>query len=421
MEIKRELYQDLKSHLIAKEISLLVGARQVGKTTLLMKLKEELERRGEACISLNLDIDRDQLYFASQSSLVQKLQLEFGEKKAYVFIDEIQRKEDAGLFLKGLYDRNLPYKYVVSGSGSLELKEKIQESLSGRKRIFELGPVSFLEFVNHRTAYKYENKLSQFFAIEKQQLAGLLFEYLNFGGYPRIIMEKKATEKRALIDEIFRSYIEKDVTSLLNISRPEAFVLLVKLLADRAGKPINYSQLSTEAGLSTPTLKKYLWYAEKTYIIKQITPFFNNFNKELTKSPQLYFMDLGLRNYSLNLVGQVGESHNSGFIFQNFIFQLLEQQAAPHGWQTKFWRSKDKAEVDFVLDNGRTRIPIEVKYQKLGKAQISRSFRSFIDRYKPEKAFLINLEMDEKMILNSTEIHIIPYHKLITENYFSAS
>lgn len=418
MEIKRKLYEALKTHLEAKEITLLVGARQVGKTTMLKKLLQELESAGNECIFLNLDIDTDKRYFKDQSTFIQKLQLEFGDQPAYVFIDEIQRKTNAGLFLKGLYDRDLPYKFVVSGSGSLELKEKIQESLAGRKRMFELGPVSFVEFVNYRTGYKYEAKLAQFFALEQEKLDAMLFEYINYGGYPRIITENKAKEKRALIEEIFKSYIEKDVTSLLNISRPEAFVLLIRLLADRAGKLINYAQLSSEAALSTPTLKKYLWYAEKTFIVKQISPFFNNMNKELTKSPQIYFKDLGLRNHSLNLEGRIGEAHNTGFVFQNFIFQLLEQHASPYGWQTKFWRSKDKAEVDFVLDNGRIPIPIEVKYQKLKKPKISRSFRSFIEKYKPEKAFLINLEMDEVAMLDTTEIHIIPYHKLITENYF---
>ena len=98
------------------------------------------------------------------------MKLEFGNDRGYVFIDEIQRKEDAGLFLKGIYDYELPHKFIVSGSGSLELKEKIHESLAGRKLMFEIWPVSFFEFLNFKTDYKYEDKLAEYFAVEKDYL-----------------------------------------------------------------------------------------------------------------------------------------------------------------------------------------------------------------------------------------------------------
>ncbi len=117
--------------------------------------------------------------------------------------------ENAGLFLKGVYDRDLPYKFNLSGSGSLELKEKIHESLAGRKRIFEVNPVGFFEFVNFKTDYRYENKLNDFFGIEKKQSMIFLDEYLNFGGYPRVILEARLDEKNKTIGDIFRSCVEK--------------------------------------------------------------------------------------------------------------------------------------------------------------------------------------------------------------------
>ena len=153
--IRRELFNKLKNNLKAKEISLITGPRQAGKTTLMNVLRDYLERKGEKTVFLNLDYERDTAFFASQSALVEKIKLELGEKKGFVFIDEIQRKENAGLFLKGIYDLNLPYKFIVSGSGSLELKEKTHESLAGRKRMFELSTVNFKEFVNFKTNYKY--------------------------------------------------------------------------------------------------------------------------------------------------------------------------------------------------------------------------------------------------------------------------
>jgi len=161
--IKRTLLEPLTAHISQKEISFIVGPRQAGKTTIMYLLKDWLEKNGERTLFLNLDIESDKQFFDSQADLVRKIELELGKHKGYVFIDEIQRKEDAGIFLKGIYDMNLPYKYIVSGSGSVELKERIHESLTGRKRIFGLSTLSFEEFVNYRTDYRYEDKLHDFF------------------------------------------------------------------------------------------------------------------------------------------------------------------------------------------------------------------------------------------------------------------
>lgn len=141
--IKRYILDELKDHLSKKEISFIVGPRQAGKTTLMLIIKDYLERKGEKTLFLNLDIEHDKEFFGSQARLIKRIELELGKQKGFVFIDEIQRKEDAGLFLKGIYDMNLPYKFIVSGSGSVELKAKIHESLVGRKRIFELPTLSF--------------------------------------------------------------------------------------------------------------------------------------------------------------------------------------------------------------------------------------------------------------------------------------
>jgi len=167
--INRNLYPELIDHLPQKEMSLIIGPRQAGKTTLMEMLKAHLDRKGERTLFLNLDIEWDRPHFESQAALLKRIELELGQERGYVFIDEIQRKEDAGLFLKGLFDLKLPYKFVVSGSGSLELKEKIHESLVGRKRLFELSTITFEEFINHRTDYRYEENLADFLAMERDR------------------------------------------------------------------------------------------------------------------------------------------------------------------------------------------------------------------------------------------------------------
>ena len=241
--IKRDIFEDLKKHLSKKEITLIAGPRQAGKTTLMMMLKKHLELSSKKTVFLSFDFENDQKKFSSQNSLVEKLKLEFGNNEGYVFIDEIQRKEDAGVFLKGIYDMALPYKFIISGSGSVELKEKIHESLAGRKTMFEIFPVSFKEFVNFKTEYKYSDRLDNYFAVENKKTVELLAEYLNFGGYPRVVTEDTLEEKTRIISEIYSSYMEKDIAYLLKIEKLDAFSSLVNVLAGQTGKMVNYSEL----------------------------------------------------------------------------------------------------------------------------------------------------------------------------------
>lgn len=417
MIIQRYLYDEVKKHLKAKEISIIVGPRQVGKTTLMMELLNSLKKEGEKVLFLNLDYEADKRFFESQDLLLSKIKLEIGTD-GNVFIDEIQRKENAGIFLKGIYDLNLPYKFIVSGSGSLELKEKIQESLSGRKRLFELLPVTFKEFVNYKTEYRYVNQLESYFELENKKTEILVNEYLSFGGYPRVVTENNLEEKIKIIDEIFRSYIDKDIVNLLNIDRPDAFSLLIKILASQTGKLINYSNLSTVIGISTATLKKYLYFAEKTYIIQTISPYSRNSLKELTKSKTVYFYDHGLRNFSNSCFMPLQNLNELGFVFQNFIKILIDEHLLWKNRTLNFWRTTDKAEVDFVVSTGSEIVPIEVKYSTLNNSTITRSLRSFIEKYSPQRAFIINMRYSNQMIINKTKVIFIPFYKLITTNVF---
>lgn len=411
--IKRKLFIELKDHLSKKEISFIVGPRQAGKTTLMLLLKEYLEKSGERTLLLNLDIEQDKEFFSSQAKLIKKIELELGKQRGFIFIDEIQRKEDAGLFLKGIYDMNPPYKFIVSGSGSVELKEKIHESLAGRKRIFELSTLSFEEFVNFKTGYRYENRLTDFFLVETGKTIDLLEEHLNFGGYPRIVLEDELAEKRKLINEIYQSYLERDISYLLKIQKTEAFSNLVKIMAAQIGNLVNLTELSSTLGISVKTIKDYLWYLEKTFILQRISPYFKNIRKEITKSPVFYFYDLGLRNFA---IGSFGNLKEMGFVFQNFVLNILKETTKISSSKICFWRTKDRAEIDFVIDFGKWLIPVEVKYKKLEKAEITRALRSFIERYEPKKALIVNLALDTTVNLQQTKIHIIPFYKICLDD-----
>lgn len=412
MKIKRYLLQSVRDHLDSKEITVITGARQVGKTTLIQEIERELHARQKKTLYLNLDFEPDFRYFESQDLFIQKLNLEFGKDYGYLFIDEIQRKNNAGLFLKGLYDRNLPVKFIVTGSGSMELKAKIHESLAGRKRIFELLPVTFDEFVQFKTNYRYEQNLSEFYKLETTQTALFLAEYLSYGGYPRIITESVQKEKFSLMNEIFNSYLSKDISYLLNLDRPDAFKKLLGLLGVQTGNPLNYSTLANDSGLSVPTLKKYIWYQVNTFITKEISPFFKNKRKEITKSPVIYFNDSGFRNFLLNRFG-ASDNISDGMTFQNFIFNLLyDYTRTDPPCEIHYWRTIAQAEVDFVLIQANSIIPVEVKYSHLKNTTLTRSLVSFIEKYKPERVIIVNLSLSEIREIKSTQIEFVTYYEL---------
>lgn len=413
MEISRTLMADLQAHLQQKEITLLIGPRQAGKTTLLRELTYQLQQKGERCLFFNLDIDTDAQHFITQQRLLERIEVETNGQPAYIFIDEVQRIENAGLFLKGLYDRNTPYKWIVTGSGSLELKEKVAESLVGRKRNFYLSTVSIEEFLQYKTGNRYGNRLATFLKTEPTLEEKLLREYLTYGGYPRVVTAPNAREKNAILAEIFQGYIERDIQLLLQIEKSRAFITLLQLIANRTGQLVNYNDLANATNLAVATVKNYLWYSEKTFITKAITPFFRNKEKEIVKAPQYYFIDAGLRNFLLNIHDLNNQPTHFAFLFQQLILQLLELKFAESAASIHYWRTQNQAEVDFVVNRGHALLPVEVKASHLKKPQIERSLHSFIADYQPQEAWVVNLSLVATLQIDKTLVKFITWRQLL--------
>jgi uncharacterized protein len=416
--IQRKLATTLAGHIDHPEITMLVGPRQSGKTTLLKQLDSDLRAAGRKTLWLNLDFEDDFRHLSSQGALLQKIRLELGNSSGVVFIDEIQRKDNAGLFLKGLYDQVLPWKLVVSGSGSIELKEKLGESLAGRKRMFDLTTVSFSEFIDFRTGYHYTNRLKEFFRTEQKKTDQFFREYLMYGGYPRVVLADTHQEKLATINEIFRSYLEKDIVYLLRVEKSDSFNNLVRILASQSGKMVNYSEFSATLGLSLATVKLYLWYLEKTFIVSKVTPWFTNIRKEITKAPIYYFCDIGLRNFSSGSFGALSDGE-TGYAFQTVIYAMLKERFPLADTTIHYWRTKDKAEVDFVIRRGAVVTPLEIKYRDMKKLEIQRSFRRFLERYHPERGYVVNKLLSEQAAVGGTRVQCLPYWELIFEETFS--
>lgn len=413
MEIRRSILPKLHAHLSEPEITLLIGPRQAGKTTLLRELGEGLQKEGKPCFFFNLDIDADAVLFTSQQRFVEHLDAVAGKDKAFVFIDEVQRIENAGLFLKGIYDRRLPHKFVVTGSGSLELKEKIAESLVGRKESFFLPAISMEEWVQYATAYRFEDRITAVLHSDEILEERLLKDYLAFGGYPRVVTSTTAQRKNRVLQEIYQGYIERDIRQLLQLEKSNAFVVLLQLLANRTGQLLNFNDLARIAGLSVPTLKNYLWYSEKTFVTAAVTPFFRNKEKEIIKSPQYYFWDLGLRNYLRGIFDDLSDQGNR---FQSLVFRLLKEYFSESVASLHYWRTQNQAEVDFVVNLGHRILPVEVKAGKLQNPALSRSFRSFIEKYQPPEAWVVNRKLRQEITQGNTTIRFLPWYDLLYNN-----
>lgn len=413
--IKRKILPGLEKHLSSDQMTIITGSRQVGKTYLMKLMQENLKKIGQRTIWLNLDNDEDAAKFTSQAALVSYIELQVGKGRAYVFIDEIQRKENAGLFLKGIFDIGTPYKFIISGSGSLELKAKIPESMAGRKQMFVVDPISFEEFVNFKTNYQYEDRLKDFFALEEGKVSRLLAEYMVFGGYPRVVLAETASLKQDEMQEIYRSYIDRDLRDLLHLEKTEALTNLLKIIASQIGSLVNMTELASTVNIDEKTIKHYLWYLEQTFMLKKVTPYYRNTRKEITKSPVYYFYDVGLRNWLLGLFGLIQiPTSVSGHLFENVVFNILKSQLELTPTQIHFWRTHDQAEVDFVLESGLEIVPFEVKHTKLQKPEVTRSFRSFLLKYKPKKGYIVHLGKRFETEVDETKVYTLPIFDLIT-------
>lgn len=419
--VPRKLYFNLKKHLNRPEISLILGPRQAGKTTLIERLREELKTIGEATVFLNLDIIEDRQWFVSQHTLLDLIQKKVGNKRAYIFIDEISRLENAGLFLKGLYDLKSKHKFIVTGSGSLELRDNIIEPLTGRKQIFYCTSLSFSEFVIHKLGIESDDfeylrtEALKDLITEPMKRQRFIKEYINFGGYPNVVLAETEEEKIQILKEIYTSYLEKDIGLLLGVEKTYAFENLIKVLSSQVGNLINRSELAGTLGVAEKTIERYLYLLEKTFVVDLVRPFYSNARKELVKSPKIYFADLGFLYIAQGILPSI-QRKTEGNVFENACFLRLKELdliKSPH-----FWRTKSGAEVDFIIESSDTGKPVPVEIKSTNKQTLGKSLISFIKAYRPESGFIYYLDgskQENSRLYDKTKVNFIPYYYLPEE------
>jgi hypothetical protein len=393
--IKRTMIDEINLFLQTEDIIVIHGARQVGKTSIMFYFKEQLEQSGERTFYIDLEdsryttiLDRGVNEFLT---LLAEEGFNLGEftqngKKLYVLIDEIQYLSNPSSFLKLLADHHHNLKMIVSGSSSFEMKSKFKDSLVGRTVNFEIYPLSFKEFLLFKGIPLID--LPHYTDKKISELQSLFREFALFGGYPKIVMASEIKIKETYLQQIIDTYIRKDIRDLAEIKDVVKFNRLVEILAAQSGNLLNIAEVSNTCDLSRPTVERYIFLLEQTYIIRLVRPFSRNLRSELSKTPKVFFYDTGLMQmlWLKRLQKEV-----LGPVFETSIFSELVKRYQRN--QIFYWRTLDKKEIDFVVALADTYMPIETKlsFPRIIPAAIT-SFMTEYNQGKESTFKIIGLE-----------------------------
>ena len=402
--VTRSLEKDLGNYMNSKEILGILGARQCGKTTMInhfldnLKSKKKIER-----ISFD-NLKTLEIFEEDTDLFIEK----YVKGNDILFIDEVQYSKDSGKKLKYIYDKE-NIKILITGSSAPEMSIQCLKYLVGRILLFELYPFSFEEFLSYKDKILHRVFLSK--KISETSLKFLnehLTEFLTYGGYPKVVLEKKKENKKKLLEGIYSIFLLREIREILELSEDKKLRKLIKALSLQIGNLIEYNELSNLTGFSNTELKKYLNILDKTFISKELSPFFSNKRTELVKTPKIYFFDLGFRNICINNFSE--ERADMGAILENFVFNELVKRNEK---LINFWRTKSKAEVDFIIEKNSNLIPIEIKTNSNGK--VSPSLKSFLEKYTPEKAYILSKIFKSEKKQGKTKLFFRPFINFLSE------
>ena len=347
----RLILPQLEQELTTKEATVITGMRQVGKTTLLKHLLSLVESNNKVLLDLENPLYRKIFEEENYDTIWNNLAA-FGitnTHKAYIFLDEVQKLPDISKAVKYLFD-HWDIKFVLTGSSSFYLKNLFPESMAGRKVVFEVFPLTFAEFLKFKEVERGEIPVFTQKAVAKNRInhARLIpyyQEFLEFGGFPRIVLEQDPQRKQSLLLEIFKSYFELDVKSLAEFKDTSKLRDLILLLIPRIGSRIEIAKLATSLSVSRETIYSYLSFLEHTYFISLLSKFSGSIDRQAAGSQKLFLCDTGMAN----ALGKISE----GQAFEQSIFQTLHPFH-----QLNYFAKNSTTEIDFIVDGN---LALEVK------------------------------------------------------------
>jgi predicted AAA+ superfamily ATPase len=383
MLYKRRLFTLLEAELNTKEITVITGMRRVGKTTALNHLHDLIASKNKVILDLENPLHRKVFEEENYDAVWNNLK-PFGlveTEKAYVFLDEVQNLPELSRVVKYLYDhRNI--KFFLTGSSSYYLRNLFPESLAGRKIIFELFPLDFSEFLVFKGVQQSIKKTFAEKALKKnmisyEKLAPYYDEFVEFGGFPSVVLEENYDRKKMLLAEIFTSYFEKDAKNLADFKDMSKLRDLILLLTARVGSKLEIAKLASVLSVSRETVYNYLAFLEQTYFIILLPKHSGSVDRQAAGSKKLFFCDSGI----VNALGKVTQ----GQLFEQSVFQNLRGKH-----KLTYYSKKNANEVDFIVDS---KIALEVK-MSASKQDMTRLKRNS-EKISLKENYVISQQYDE--------------------------
>ena len=324
--IKRTQEAVINPLLGSRKAIIIMGARQVGKSTLLTQILSD----NNDVMWLNGDDTDVQALFSQMTST--RLRAILASTRILV-VDEAQRIPNVGLSLKLITDQVPSVQVIATGSSSFELASKVNESLTGRKREFHMYPITFSEMVANT------NLLDELRMLPHRMI---------FGYYPEVVCTPG--NERIVLKELTDSYLYRDILSLEGINKPDKLVKLLQALSYQIGSQVSYNEVGQLVGLDAKTVERYVHILEKSYIIFRLGSFSRNLRNELKSSRKIYFWDLGIRNAVIGNLTQVESRTDVGALWENYVIaermkRLTYQASFANSW---FWRTQQQKEIDYI-------------------------------------------------------------------------
>lgn len=442
--VERDVHQRAVRFVTAKEILILLGLRQTGKSTLAFQLIFELLSKDAIRperifyfsfddISLRHEISSS---FDNFLKIVERFtgkDIRTEKKTIYIFIDEVQKLPGFTEYIKTLYDLRYPVKWILTGSSSIELKDQVKESLAGRSITLPVLPFTEAEIFKglglslpdkrfiqdfilggklpgKTTLKEYQASLMPY----KQNIEHIFEDCLMFGSLPVVCLCTGPEKKQLLLRNYRDTYLEQDIRNLVKEDKLWVYQKVMELLASRIGDLLNYSTIASQLEVTVDTVKRYAMLLEKTFILKNLTTWSRNIRKEVLKTPKVYFSDLGLRNslLGLNSLQQAEKLGQLGMMLENMVFGRLlsissfsNQEARLH-----YWRTKTKEEVDFIVSTPERALPIEVKSDRKISTRQLRGLKSFLEKEKEGTGVVVGRFKDADILEEGGKrIYLIPY------------
>ena len=353
-QYRRSIQGLLEEQLKYRNIVVVTGMRRTGKTTLLRMIFDSIDDDNKVFLDMENLLDLEIFLEKDFNNIWNNLK-QFGvtpDRKAYIFVDEIQASPEVTKAIKYLYD-HYTIKFFLTGSSSFYLKNLFPESLAGRKVVFQLSPLDFGEFLLFKGAHRKSLRLFEEKEASKNKTAfekyhHFFMEYCYFGGFPQVVTEENETQKSRYLSDILSSYFEKDIRQMADFRNLTAIRELIRLLFPRVGSKLEITKIARETGVSRETIYSYLSFLEESYFISRISPHSTNVDREVSGTKKVYFCDNGL----LNLFGKVSE----GALLENAVYLNLKQYG-----KVNYYQRRSGREIDFILSEMKTAFEVKMK------------------------------------------------------------